>query len=332
MTDIAWIVSTDHPNLISSYRYNALIPAQELGRPVLGLNPQDDIDEFLDRQPLDLIVICKPMLSDRPPIGHHPFVTLAQKAKKKGVIVCFHVTDWHFDEPEHQALIKISDQIIVQTNYLAEVMIKKFGLHPSIIEEPYEGPRGKPKFKPKNALKLIWYGHSANLDTLAIGLHQLMPLRERFELSVVTEDTRRAEFLLDTVPRPPGLVQRRISPFSLETQWREIRSSDIVLLPSNYEKKKLVKGHNRLVQSIHAGRLAIAFPLPQYRELEHYCYCTENLYDGISWALANKLQVFKILKSGQNYIDDRFSPSIVAARWNDELANIIGKHGATLSL
>ena len=88
-----------------------------------------------------------------------------------------------------------------------------------------------------------------------------------------------------------------------------------------------VKSHNRLVQSIHAGRFAIAFPLPQYRELENYCYCTENLYDGISCALANKIQVFQMLKSAQNYIDNRFSQNVVAARWNDELANIIESHG-----
>lgn len=323
MTNIAWIVSTDRPALISGYRYNALIPARELGRPVLALKPSDDIDEFLDRQPLDLIVVCKPMLSDRPPIGHHPFVRLAHEAKKRGVIVCFHVTDWHFDEPEHQALIKISDQIIVQTKYLAEIITKKFNLQPLIIEEPYEGPRGKPKFRPKNALKLVWYGHSANLDTLAIGLHQLMPLKEKFELSVVTEDTKRAGFVLNSIPKPPGLTQYQISPFSLETQWKKIRSADIVLLPSNYEEKKLVKGHNRLVQSIHAGRLAIAFPLPQYRELAPYCCCTENLYEGVSWALANKLRVFKMLKAGQDYIDGRFSPKVVAARWNNGLNDII---------
>ena len=156
-----------------------------------------------------------------------------------------------------------------------------------------------------------------------MGLHQLMPLKERFELSVVTEDTRRAEFVLDSTPRPPSLTQRQISPFSLETQWKKIRSADIVLLPSNYEEKKLVKGHNRLVQSIHAGRLAIAFPLPQYRELAPYCCCTESLYEGVSWALANKLQVFKMLKSGQDYIDGRFAPKVVAARWNNELTDII---------
>ena len=82
-----------------------------------------------------------------------------------------------------------------------------------------------------------------------------------------------------------------------------------------------------MAQSIHAGRLAIAFSVPQFQELEQYCYSTENLYNGISWTMGNKLQVSKILKLGRSYFNDQFAADIVVARRNDELAKFIDRCG-----
>ena len=82
-----------------------------------------------------------------------------------------------------------------------------------------------------------------------------------------------------------------------------------------------------MAQSIHAGRLAIAFSVPQFQELEQYCYSTENLCGGVYWTLGNKLQVSKILKLGRNYFDDQFAADIVVARRYDELAKFINRCG-----
>ena len=39
MKDTAWIVSIDNPERVSSYRYNAIIPATELSGQVLRFGP-----------------------------------------------------------------------------------------------------------------------------------------------------------------------------------------------------------------------------------------------------------------------------------------------------
>ena len=323
MKNVAWIVSGKKFELTSSYRYNAVIPARELSSRILRFDPDDDTDQFLSSNQMDAIIICKALHKQPGSTESHNFIELATKSQKKGIKVCFHICDWHFENPVYKTLAEISDLVVVQTKFIAMAVEKHFGKTPVVIEEPYEGPRGKILFKPRKTLKLVWFGHSQNLDTLAEGIRQLSNLNHLFKLTIVTNDVDLGIKCFDSVPKPNYLIERKVISFSLEAQWREIESSDIVLIPSINTKEKQVKGHNRLVQSIHSGRLAIAFPLPQYEELGEYCLCYEDMAEGISWALQNRKTVFKRLKAGQKYIDQRFAPSVVAMRWKEELTRML---------
>lgn len=323
MENVAWLVSGSNPEQISSYRYNAFIPAEQLSGRVLRFDLGDDPDQFLSQHRMDAMIICKALPHQPGATENHGFIALAEKGKTKGIKVCFHICDWHFESPVYRDLAKISDLIVVQTKSIAQAVEKHFERTPAIIEEPYEGPRGKVRFKPRNTLKLVWFGHSQNLDTLTEGIRQLHRLNHQFKLTIVTNSVDLGRKYFDALPKPPFLIERKIINFSLAVQWREIDSADIVLIPSFNTNEKRVKGHNRLVQSIHSGRLAIAFPLPQYQELGEYCCCCEDMAEGISWALQNRKTVFQRLKAGQKYIDQRFAPGVVAMRWKDELTRML---------
>ena len=322
MENVAWIVPPDNPESMSSYRYNAFIPAKELGGQVLFFDSGDP-EEFLKGRTLDAVVICKPIILTVESSISHPLVNLAEACKKKGIPVCFHICDWHFDVPVYKRLAELSDLIVVQTHFIAREVKEYFATTPAIIEEPYEGPRGKARFKPKKTLKLVWFGHASNLDTLTVGLQQLQQLDHVFKLSIVTNDPDWAREAFDAAAKPPYLSERAIIPFSLERQWQEIGLADVVIIPGFYAKEKNVRGHNRLIQSLHSGRLAVVFPLPQYKELSDYCVCNEDVAAGIKWSLQNRISVFKKIKAGQKYIDRRFSPAAVAARWQEELSKLI---------
>jgi hypothetical protein len=322
MENVTWIVPPDNPESMSSYRYNAFIPAKELGGQVLSFDSGDP-EAFLNGRDLDAVVICKPIILTIEASLCHPLVNLAEACKKKNIPVCFHICDWHFDIPVYKRLAELSDLIVVQTHYIAREVERYFETTPAIIEEPYEGPRGRVRFKPKKKLKLVWFGNASNLDTLTVGLQQLHQLDHLFKLSIITNDMGRARETFDAVAKPPDLIERAIIPFTLERQWQEIELADVVIIPGFYAKEKNVKGHNRLIQSLHSGRLAVVFPLPQYIELSDYCLCNEDIAEGIKWSLQNKMDVFQKIKAGQKYIDQRFSPAAVAARWKDELSKLI---------
>lgn len=320
--DTAWIVSIDNPERVSSYRYNAIIPANELSARVLKFAPDDDPKSFLNDHKLKTIVLCKPIDAMEGPPGSS-FVRLTEQAKNDGVKVVYHLSDWHFDNPNYRKLSELCDRMVVQTKWIAEQTVEHFGVSPTIIEEPLEGTRGKPKFKPKKNLKLLWYGHLENLDTLSIGLQQLQKVAVPFQLSIVTNDVNAANKVFSAAPKTQFLRSCEIIPFTLEVQQREVRKCDVVLIPGYWRKDKIVKGHNRLLQSIHGGRIAAVFPLPQYRELEEYCVCHEDIGEGLNWILTNQRNIFQKIKSGQSYIDQRFAPSVVAAKWK-ELIDAVG--------
>jgi hypothetical protein len=322
MRNVGWVVPPDNPESMSSYRYNAFIPAAQLGGQVL-LYDRGAPDAFLDQYALDAVIICKPVILTTEARNKHPLVDLALACKKRRIPVCFHICDWHFDIPVYKMLTDISDLVVVQTRPIADAVREFFGRVPAIIEEPFEGPRGQARLKPRKTLNLIWYGHASNLDTLAVGLQQLHRLSVVFKLTIVTNELDSARLVFDSVAKPPFLVERAIVPFTLERQWKEIAAADMVIIPGFFAKEKNVKGHNRLIQSIHSGRLAVVFPLPQYQELSDYCVCQEDIAEGIGWALQRRMTAQKRVRAGQAYIDQRFSPGVVAARWREEILRMI---------
>jgi hypothetical protein len=104
--------------------------------------------------------------------------------------------------------------------------------------------------------------------------------------------------VLSGLPESKARVRFATHAFSLDRQWHELAECDAVLLPSFPARAKLVKGHGRLVQAIHAGRLALAYPLPQYEELADFCWCGEDLGAGLAWALAHPAEVLERIRAG----------------------------------
>ena len=310
-----WVVSGDDPARRASYRYVALIPAAELGARVLRCDPETNPDTFLAEHRPTALVLGKAL--------HQGFVTLAEAAKARGIPVLAAMCDWLFEDPLNITLARIADRVVVQTRPMATEIHRHFGVDAAIIEEPYEGPRGQPEFAPGATPRLLWFGHAANLDTLATGVAQAAAaVTGRLDIAVVTNRPDLVPDALSGLPHVSERIRITALPWSLQEQWRQLAACDAVLLPSHPAKEKIVKGHNRLVQSIHAGRLAIAYSLPQYQELAEFCWCGPELGDGLAWALANPSQALSRIVGGQDYIDRRFPPSRIARRWREEIARL----------
>jgi len=310
--DIGWVVSGEAPERQASNRYMAYIPAATLGGRVWRCDPGDDPAALLDRYRPAALVIGK---------AHHAAaVRLCEIARTRGIAVLAALCDWHFDNPFNVALCRLADRLVVQTAAMAAAVERHLGRRPAIVEEPFEGPRGQPRFSPGDPPKLLWYGRATNLDTLPPGIAQIgarpgPPLA----LRIVTSQPALVDRVLPRLPPLRRTIQVTVEGWSLERQWQLLEDCDLVLLPSLDDRRKVVKGHNRLVQAIHAGRLALAHPLPPYRELADFCWCGPDLGEGLAWAVANPAAALARIVAGQAAIDRRFAPARIAGRWREEI-------------
>jgi len=307
-----FVVCGDHPEQLASYRYVALIPAVTLGARVAHCEPNTDPNEFLDRHNPSALILGKAF--------HGGFVALAQAAKARGIPVLAAMCDAHFDNPINIALARIVDRIIVPNRTMGDEIRTHFGVEPTLIEDPYEGPRGAARFAPADTLRLLWFGHSANHDTIAPGIIQIGSFaRRNVHLSILTNDPQNIPHLLARLPRMKARIEVAAEDWSLARQYALLDATDAVLLPSQPRLDKRVRGHNRLVQTLHAGRLALAYPLPAYRELADFCVCTRDLGAGLMAALANPAAAVAQISAGQAAIDMRFAPARIAERWRVEI-------------
>ena len=307
-----WVVTGDDPAQLASYRYVALIPVSALGARGVGCEPETDPGAFLDLHGPSALVLGKAF--------HAGFVALAQAARVRGIPVLAALCDWHFDNPINIALGQIADAIVVPTQAMADAVRQHFQRPAVVIEDPYEGPRAAPAFAPGDPIRLLWFGHSANHDTLAAGIAQVgAGFRRNLHVQVITNQPENVGPALSRLPRLKATIQMEAFEWSLAQQWRLLAGCDAVLLPSHPGRDKLVRGHNRLVQTIHAGRLALAYALPAYRELAAYCWCGKDLGLGLNWALAHRAAAAARIAAGQAYIDGRFAPARIAGRWAEEI-------------
>jgi len=191
-----------------------------------------------------------------------------------------------------------------------------------VIEDPYEsGSVQPPRCAPGTTLKLAWFGVfgpplrpflQAQLASLARRLDRPVELTFVTQAAMADLVGSMAETLRTIEPR---FVVRHV-PWSTTVTARALADCDLVLLPQDAESEwGLVKSHNRLVETIRAGRLAIASPIPSYIELAPYAWVGDDFVAGIAWALDHPDHAIARIAAGQQYVEQRFSPQVVAAKW-----------------
>jgi hypothetical protein len=192
-----------------------------------------------------------------------------------------------------------------------------------IIEDPYETLEARPvRTRSSDALALCWFGN--------LGPPNADGLREALVALARDADARdgRIEIVAGEQSRPLGTaiaaaVNAARPTWSVDyTAWSPaavedaIARSDFVVLPQEHEASwGRVKSHNRLVQAIRCGRLAIASPIPSYLELSDYAWVGEPLGAGLRWALEHPEDAARRVRRGQAYVAERFSPAAIGAKW-----------------
>lgn len=196
-----------------------------------------------------------------------------------------------------------------------------------VIEDPWETPAAAaPRFAPGATLHMTWFGNLGliTLDWLERGLAAaLAGARDRpVRLTLVTGEQRAGmvEQLRKALASMHPALETVFVPWSVEATLRAIADADLVLLPQDASSDwGRSKSHNRLVETLRGGRLAVATDIPSYREMRDYAWVGDDLGEGVRWALAHPEEARARIAAGQRYIEGRFAPEVVAAKWKAAL-------------
>jgi len=176
-----------------------------------------------------------------------------------------------------------------------------------VVTDPVEGRRGEPRTAPRQPVRLLWFGHPLNLDTLELGLPQI---KVPFELTLVTAPGSGAE-----------ATGHRFRAWSAHAVFEELRECDAVIIPSDpHNPRKSVKSPNRFTESLWAGRFVVAHPLPSYEPLAAFGWVGEDLGEGLAWLLQHPDAALARVRAGQDAVAERFSPQAVGRAWQAAIA------------
>jgi hypothetical protein len=307
--DAVFVYNTPLPDIIASIRVVALVPGRYMGLRVLHVGPGMAANAFLDRHRPSALILTKAF--------DDSIVELAEAAVARAIPLITTLCDLHFSGESgrrNRRLCDLSQAVIVQTGAMADEVMRQFGKRCAIIEEAIEYPREQASFAPGRPLKLLWYGHSANHDTLSAGIAALAGA-SLGPITFMIVSNAMPEFMDGGFPIQPKDMGFEVVPWSIMAQYSALAWCDMVFIPSSDTPDKRVKGHNRLVEAINAGRIAITHPLPQYRELSAYSLCDADYGESVRAALADPSAVLRKIEDGQRYIDSRFAVDVISEKW-----------------
>jgi predicted SAM-dependent methyltransferase len=223
---------------------------------------------------------------------------------------------------EYQAALLDNSHIIVPCRALAERIGSRARRGISVVEDPIESAAASPpRFSPGATLRLCWFGNlsTINFGVLANAVLEVAASASELALRLTVVADTKARPLADALSQKvaalhPGFLIA-FQEWSLERARAAIEEADLVLLPQELSGAGAVKSHNRLVETIRAGRLALASPIPSYRELEEFAWVGAEFAEGIRWALAHRTEVERRIGAGQAYVEQRFAADVVGRKW-----------------
>ncbi len=244
-----------------------------------------------------------------------------RRAQANGSTAIVDVCDNHYAHPtygEHYRAMSLgADQVVCNTPEMADAARPFCRRPPIVIEDPYEGPKGA--FEGLSApLRLLWFGHPTNLDSLQACLDDLIGYArtQAVSLRLLTQASPALEAAVTSVnQRHAPYFQMAFEPWSLPRQWAALAACDAVIIPSLQNERKRVKSANRMIEALWAGRPVVAQPMPAYLPFERWTPVRPTISEGLAQLLAEREQIAPRLQAAQAFIDDRYSPARIGGEW-----------------
>lgn len=235
------------------------------------------------------------------------------------------VSDYPFEEGAgprvafYRDMLPACSAVSVPSDWLARAIAGACGSVPWVVADPYEGRPAAARFAPADPVRLLWFGHALNLHYLQALVPGLVSLsaERALALEVVTDAVQGIETSFQRLTRKhaPHFAAgyRR---WSLETMPQALADCDIVLIPSDAaDAKKAGASANRLVESLVAGRLAVASPLEAYLPYADCALLDADLIAGLRAAWRAPREMERRIRRGQRRVAERHAPEVIARQW-----------------
>jgi hypothetical protein len=320
-------------SVLASLRYRVLIPIRAMRadghtHQVVAMTPSapDSLGERALQA--DVMIFSK---SFRPSNER-----LAAQAKSRGIGVIFDVCDNHYENEKfgqhYKAMTALADQVVCNTLEMSKLAQAYCSGVPVVIGDPYEGPGGPPRFSPGEILKLLWFGHPSNLDSLQDSLKDLIEFSTRrpVSLTVLTQLSPPLINACRQINEQCPHTTMSAKPWSLEAQWAELAACDAVVIPSRDNTRKTVKSANRMIEALWAGKPVVAQPMPAYQPFEPWTPVRTTLSEGLDWLLASQAALPGLIAQAQDHIAGRYAPATQAKHW-EEVIGVLHKQRISAS-
>ena len=309
-----------YTSVVASVRYRVTSTAAALSRAgveckVTYLGPGANRRTMLERfRNVDAVVLGKLFA---PPEAFKRDLALAldliAQLRAQNIAVLADYSDDHFDHallgPGYRSLANAVDRVTASTPGMAEVVRAHTSVPVDVITDLVEGSRGEARVAGRSPLQLLWFGHPVNLETLKYGLPQIERAGVPYALMLLTAPAVDAQ-------QAAADIGARFRAWSMSALFEELGACDAVIIPSNpYDPHKAVKSPNRFAETVWAGRLPLAHPLPAYEALAEGGWVGEDLGEGLQWYTANPGAALQRVRHGQDLIARRHSPEAIAGMW-----------------
>lgn len=231
------------------------------------------------------------------------------------------------DSELYKNLLYLSDHVITPSKklkqYACEITAKT--LPASIVEDPcLLNKQDFNKLINGETIKLLWFGNFPNLEYLLRELKNLFNQSNQsniYQLTILTSkngiDYIRQKFNSNYMPSNWSL---RLVMWNINNQPQQLESelsrANITLLPSNpLDPRKNGVSHNRLLDSIQGGCIAIASPVDSYLELSNACLIGKNFPKLLNFATENYSQLCEKYYSVRDAVLQRFNPDLNIKKW-----------------
>jgi len=233
----------------------------------------------------DIVVFSKPSREELP---------MARKAKDDGAKIVVDFSDDHFQRSEtYSKFAALADGIVCASPIMRGRIYDYIKRDSVAIPDPYEQPESAPHADGTNYL---WFGHIGNFQEVISS----MPFLQGRTLRVVSGP-----------PKIPHVIQ-----WTPKNMAEAFAQSNICIFPSKPDSD--FKSANRLINAIRAGCFAICTERPAYEEFKQFVW-VGNFPTGLKWTEAFRQDLNDLVKAGQDYVRDRYSPAAIGKQWANYL-------------
>ena len=212
---------------------------------------------------------------------------IAKQAKSDGTKVVVDFCDNHFDKTLYREMARIADKITCPSEVMRDELWE-LNFQSEIIEDPYEFPITESH---ANGQKMLWFGHQSNLDEIRPYL--------KMPIEIVTGSNNDSRF----------------KTWSPENITAALARNNIVIIPDG----KKTRSNNRMVNAIAAGCFVMGGK--QLDKWKRFVY-SGPLHHGFQFARCFQDDLNGLVKEGQEYIVERYSPEFIGGQWRDLCASI----------